>query len=219
MTRPRARRRGAQPTKTAKRAPEAPAAGDESPRERLLDAAERLLVTVGHDRITTRALGEEAGLNHGLVHYYYGSMEELFLAVLERFTARLIVRQRAMYAAEGPFLSKWRTAMDFLDQDLASGYPKVYFELQAMAWNRPAMRARLEALHGEWRKVLTEALTKALERYGMDASPARVAAWVALITTFNSGIFIERLGGVKHGHAELLEMIDEWLRSLEKRVR
>ena len=45
----------------------------------LLDAAERLLVesAVG---ITTRRLAEEAGVNHGLVHYYFGSMDEVFVA-------------------------------------------------------------------------------------------------------------------------------------------
>ena len=64
--------------------------------EAFLDAAERLLVSVGHAGISTRALAEEAGANHGLVHYYFGSMENLLVRVLERFTDRLIARQRAM---------------------------------------------------------------------------------------------------------------------------
>ena len=49
----------------------------------LLDAAERLLVEVGWAQVTTRRLAQEAGLNHGLVHYYFGSMEEVFIQVLE----------------------------------------------------------------------------------------------------------------------------------------
>src|SRR5262245_997295 len=67
--------------------------------EALLDATERLLVEQGHAAITTRRLAKEAKVNHGLVHYYFGSMEEVMVQVLERFTARLIERQRAMYAA------------------------------------------------------------------------------------------------------------------------
>ena len=62
--------------------------------EAFLDAAERLLVEVGHAGITTRRLAREASANHGLVHYYFGSMEEVFLQVLERFTDRLIERAR-----------------------------------------------------------------------------------------------------------------------------
>ena len=43
--------------------------------------------------ITTRKLALEAGANHGLVHYYFGSMEELLIRVFERFTDRILVRR------------------------------------------------------------------------------------------------------------------------------
>src|SRR5215813_5251830 len=103
----------------------------------LLDAAERLLVDVGYSGITTRRLAEEAGVNHGLVHYYFGSIENVLVRTLERFTQQLIERQRAMYAADVPFIEKWRTAMAYLEEDIAAGYPKIWLELQALAWNRP----------------------------------------------------------------------------------
>src|SRR3954452_22763281 len=148
------------------------------PRTKLLDAAERLLVDVGHSAVTTRLVSKQAGLNQGLVHYYYGSMEELFLAVLERFTARLIVRQRAMYAADTTFLVKWRTAMGFLEEDLAAGYPKVLLELEAMGWNRPPMRKRIAAVINEWRTVLTEAFAPAMEHYGIADGPLGLEAMV-----------------------------------------
>ena len=79
--------------------------------EALLDAAERLLVDVGHAGITTRRLAEEAAVNHGLVHYYFGSVENLLVRALERFTERMIERQRELYASDQPFVEKWRTAM------------------------------------------------------------------------------------------------------------
>ena len=53
----------------------------------LLDAAERLLVEVGAAGLTTRQVAKAAGANHGLVHYYFGSVEQLLVRVLERFTA------------------------------------------------------------------------------------------------------------------------------------
>src|SRR3954465_12222952 len=99
--------------------------------EAFLDAAERLLVQTGHAGLTTRAVAQEAEANHGLVHYYFGSMENLLARVLERFTERLIVRQRVMYAAdEVPFIEKWRAAMRYLDADRE--YQKVWYELQAL---------------------------------------------------------------------------------------
>ena len=110
-------------------------------RTAFLDAAERILIEEGQRGISTRRLAREAGLNHGLVHYYFGTVENLMLAVFERFTDRLAERQRAMYAAEVPFRDKWRTAMGFMDEDLAAGYPKIWAELQVAAMNDAGARA------------------------------------------------------------------------------
>src|SRR5918995_6969710 len=111
MTKALSHSRARRPVTTARSAPRAAA------EQAFLDAAERLLVEAGHGAITTRRLAEEAGANHGLVHYYFGSMENLLVRVLERFTERLIARQRAMYASEIPFLERWRTAMLYLFGD------------------------------------------------------------------------------------------------------
>jgi AcrR family transcriptional regulator len=178
-----------------------------------LDAAERLLVSVGHAGITTRGLAEEAGANHGLVHYYFGSMENLLARVLERFTDRIIERQRTMYAARDvPFIEKWRTAMRYLDADRE--YQKVWFELQALAWNRPELRERVAHVDTAWREVLSEALAEPRERYGIDMP---LVALVALVVTFNEGIIFERLSGIETGQAELLEWIDGWIQERDER--
>src|SRR5215213_945323 len=124
--------------------------------EALLDAAERLLRDRGHAAITTRALAEAAGVNHGLVHYYFGSNENLLLATLERFTQRLIARQRELYDSDLPFVEKWRIAMRYLVSEDVT-YQKVWLELQALAWNNHPIRARLAQVNDEWRAVLTEA--------------------------------------------------------------
>jgi AcrR family transcriptional regulator len=179
--------------------------------EALLDAAERLLVDVGYSGITTRRLAEEAGVNHGLVHYYFGSIENLLARVLERFTDRLIARQRAMYAAGVPFIEKWRTAMRYLDEDRP--YQKIWYELQALAWNRPELRERVDHVNDEWRSVLTEALDEPRERYGIEMP---LDALVSLVVTFNEGIILERLSGIETGHGELLQWIDSWLESKER---
>src|SRR5437868_15482573 len=105
----------------------------------LLDASERLLVDLGYAGITTRRLAEEAGVNHGLVRYYFGSIEHVLVRTLERFTDRLIARQRAMYASpDVPFIDTWRTAMRYLVADDVT-YEKGCDELQATGWNRPEL--------------------------------------------------------------------------------
>jgi AcrR family transcriptional regulator len=174
----------------------------------LLTAAESLLVEVGYAGITVRRLAERAGVNHGLVHYYFGSMQELLLRVLERFTDGLVERQRAMYAADVPFIEKWRQAMRFLDEDTGSGYQKIWLELQAMGWNDPVVRERLQSVHRRWVDVLRPAFAAGLDELGIDPELYPTGAVVALVVTFNLGIMIERLSGVDSGHAQLLAMID-----------
>jgi len=175
--------------------------------EALMDAAERLLAEVGYAGITTRRLAEEAGLNHGLVHYYFGSNENLLVHALERFTGRLIARQRELYAADLPFAEKWRTAMHYLISEDVS-YQKIWLELQALAWNNPDIGARLARVNAEWRAVLTEAFDQPRRERGIEMP---LEALVSLVMTFNLGIIIERLGGIETGHRELLDWIDQWM--------
>jgi AcrR family transcriptional regulator len=175
--------------------------------EALMDAAERLLAEVGYAGITTRRLAEEAGLNHGLVHYYFGSNENLLVHALERFTGRLIARQRELYAADLPFADKWRTAMHYLISEDVS-YQKIWLELQALAWNNPDIGARLARVNAEWRAVLTEAFDQPRRERGIGMP---LEALVSLVMTFNLGVIIERLGGIETGHRELLDWIDQWM--------
>ena len=188
-------------TETASTTPRAAA------EEALLDAAERLLVDVGHAGITTRRLAEEAGVNHGLVHYYFGSNENLMVRALERFTERLIARQQELYAADVPFIEKWRTAMRYLISEDVT-YEKVWLELQALAWNQPELREHLARVNGQWRAVLTEAFERPHRELGIRMP---LDALVSLVVTFNFGIMVERLSGITTGHAELLEWIDQFL--------
>ena len=181
-----------------------------------LDAAERLLIKEGAAGVSTRQLAREAGHNHGLVHYYFGSVDELLLQALERFTNRVVDRQRAMYASDAPFAQKWRAAMSYIEEDLAAGYPKVWAELEALAWNRPALRQRLRTVSDRWRSLLRDALAEAIQEYGLDGERFSAEAWAALVMQFNKGLLFERLLGFDRGHAELLAAIDRWLASLEE---
>ena len=185
--------------------------------EAFLDAAERLLVDVGHAGISTRRLAAEAGANQGLVHYYFGSIDELLVQVLERFTERLVARQREMYAAEAPFIEKWRQAWRFQQDDLEAGYSKIWMELQALSWSRPSLRPGVARVNAEWRSVLREAFERAAREYGVPEDEFPIEALVALTMTLGQGYAIERLEGIDQGHTELLDWIERRLELLEKR--
>ena len=180
-----------------------------TPEERLLDAAERLLVSVGYARITTRRLADEAGVNHGLVHYYFGSNDNLLVQALERFTERLIARQSDLYASDLPFVEKWRTAMRFLTRATSA--------TRRSGSNCKRSDGTILTCGNGWQGSTTNGgrcLPTAFETPHRELGiPIPLDAVVALVMTFNMGLIVERLGGVETGHKELLEWIDRWLSS------
>ena len=179
-------------------------------RPALLDAAERVILRGGYPAATNRAVAAEAGLNHGLVRYHFGSIENLLVETLRRLTGLLYERQRALYESDRPFLDKWREAMAHLvgtDED----YGRLWLELQAMSWTRPDMRVLVGEVNEGWRAVLRDALGQALIELDIDADRFPTEAMVTLVMTFNLGVQVERAGGVTTGHLDLLEMIDRFL--------
>jgi hypothetical protein len=116
-------------------------------------------------------------------------------------------------------VEKWKTAMGFLESDLAAGYPKIWLELQALGWNRPDIAERVAQVNREWRAVLTDAFDRMMGEYGLDREQFPLAGMVSLVMTFNEGIMLERLSGISAGHRDLLEMVGRWLESLEEAKR
>lgn len=53
-------------------------------KEKLLDAAERCLLEKGSHAASVKAIASMAGVNHGLVHHYFGSKEGLFIELLNK---------------------------------------------------------------------------------------------------------------------------------------
>ncbi|MFD0068512.1 TetR/AcrR family transcriptional regulator [Streptomyces sp. NPDC056690] len=52
-------------------------------RTRLLDAAERLFLEHGYERVSVRAVNAAAGMNPAALHYHFGSKEGLVVALLQ----------------------------------------------------------------------------------------------------------------------------------------
>jgi AcrR family transcriptional regulator len=182
----------------------------------LLDAAENLLYEVGYAGVTTRAVAEAAGVNPGLVHYYFGSMEELLSQTLERFVDQLADALEALY--DDPALSfadKWRLGARFWVDEPTSRFPKILMELLAMGWNMPALRTRLTEVHARFRRIFERHFGQALRDYGLDERAFPLEVVVAAVTSFQLGLIVEGLSGVESGHQALLDWIQRWVDDLE----
>jgi AcrR family transcriptional regulator len=56
--------------------------GPDAVRTALVDAAAELFAERGPDRVSVKEIAAAAGVNHGLVHHYFGSKDALLTAVL-----------------------------------------------------------------------------------------------------------------------------------------
>lgn len=73
-------------------------ASDHAPdtRDQLLAAADRLFAEHGATGVSLRELASEAGVTSAMVHYYFGSKDGLYDAMLERTFERVIERVNAL---------------------------------------------------------------------------------------------------------------------------
>lgn len=185
--------------------------------ERILEAAFRRLHQDGYARLSTRDIAAEAGVNHALIHYYFGTKDKLVVAALDEANRRLLERQRRMYDAPGGFAEKWAQAVGFYDQDLASGFVRVQMELWAASLSNLELRREFLPRIMAWRRIIQGSVREALAHYRLDLpfSAEAIACW---ITDFWIGMEFEMLLGIDEEeghHREALQAMQQLLETLD----
>src|ERR1700694_1678741 len=183
------------------------AARGEATRERVLAAARDVLLDRGFAQTSTRAVAERAEVQLSLVHYHFGSKQHLLVEVLERENEMLLERQRALCAAPGSLAEKWRTACEFLDHDLRSGYVRVLWELWAAGLSDETLAARWRAAMAGWRTLLESVAAAGVATIDVDP-PLSPKGLATLVTNVFQGIEIELLAGVTEEEARHREVLD-----------
>ncbi len=191
----------------------------QSTRDLLLAAAGDLLGQEGYAATSTRAVADRAGMRLSLVHYHFGSKRGLLLAVLEDLTERLLDRQRAMFSDERSFAEQWRTACDYLREDIHSGYVRILWELWAAGLADPELAECWRATQRSWRELIEARLERLQAEDGVEL-PMRPRALAALIGSLFEGAEVEILAGVSEDetpHLEALEACAELIARAERR--
>ena len=62
----------------------------EETKQKILDGARKSLIKEGHRRSTIKVIADYAGVNHGLVHHYFGSKEELMVALIQHQSQQVL---------------------------------------------------------------------------------------------------------------------------------
>ncbi len=182
--------------------------------ERILQAAYRRLAADGYAHLNMRDIAAEAEVNHALIHYYFGTKDQLVIAVLDAANRRLIERQMQMYETPGDFAAKWAQARAFYEEDLASGFVRVQMEMWAASLSNEGLRENFVPRFMEWRRVIEQAVRDALAHYQLElpVSPEALATWIG---DFWVGMEFEMLLGISEKQAHHQEALDALQQLLE----
>ncbi len=175
---------------------------DSKTRAQLLDAAELLLLEEGYASVTSRRVAARAGLKPQLVHYYFRTMDELFLEVFRRRADENVARVERAIATDGSLRALWR-----LNADPRGA--RFNIEFVALANHRKAIRTEIARYAERYRAAQLEAVTTALRAIGVtdDELPPVVALLV--ITGLTQVLALEDALGVTAGHDTTRSFIDQ----------
>src|SRR5690349_4596291 len=174
----------------------------------LLDAAEQLLLEEGYAAVTSRRLAERAGLKPQLVHYYFRTMEDLFLEVFRRRAEEGLRVLATALASPQPLWALWR----FSTQPEAT---RLTMEFMGLANHRKALRAEIVYYAERFRQEQNTAIAEALRRHGIHATEVPPVVWTVFATSVSQAMVVERALGISTGHAETFAFCEQWLRRLE----
>jgi AcrR family transcriptional regulator len=185
-------------------------------RTRILEAALTVLARDGFAALTARSIAAEAGTNLALLNYYFGTKEQLLLAVFDTLDQQRLDRQREMYANPSEPLSvKWRRAIAYYKEDLADGYVRILQELTAYGFSNHVISARVHERMNEWRELLADVSATYLPQLGITTDPTLAASAVASLWY---GMEVQHLIGLTEQEGryfEVLDSIGNWLEQRE----
>lgn len=187
-------------------------AEDSKTRAQLVEAAEQLLLEEGYAAVTSRRVAARAGLKPQLVHYYFRTMDDLFIEVFRRNAEANLARFERAIAEDGSLANLWR-----LNADTRGA--RFTFEFFALANHRKAIRTEIARYADRFRAAQVEAMTAALARRGISADQVPPIVALLTMTGIAQVLALEDALGVTAGHDTTIDFVERTIAQLEGRPR
>lgn len=178
---------------------------DTGTRDKLLDATADIMLDEGYAAATSRRVAERVGVQRAVVYYYFPTMDDLYLAVLQRGTDASQAAQRSALTSDKPLHAMWDLTID------PRGV-RLLMEFIALGNHREVIRAELAAGAERFRETQVTALTLLLREHDA-AIPAEVVS--VLIASVGRMLTIERALGITTGHDATVELVGDYLQRFE----
>lgn len=179
-------------------------------REAILDATEALMIEEGYAAVTSRRVAERAGQKSKLVHYYFATMDDLFVALYERAEKQFLARHRQAVTSPHPLRALW-------DLSIHPQRTRLAQEFIALSNHRDSIRKITARVLEQMHALNTSFIAKYLEECGVDLEEFPPVVLSQIISGLSRALINETSLGVSPGHAEVRACAERWLARLEKR--
>jgi len=184
-------------------------ADDGGTRRRLLDATAQIMHDEGYAAATSRRVAAKAGIRQPLVHYYFPTMDDLFLAVLRAGADVALDQMRAALTDNNPLRALWVLNSDPRRSVLNT-------EFMALANHRKAIGVELRAYAERVRDMETAAVTLVLRAHRVDLNAYPPVVISMLIAQIARSLCNEDAVGVTLGHDEMRRFVERQIDALAK---
>jgi AcrR family transcriptional regulator len=161
----------------------------------------------GYAAATSRRVAAKAGVRPALVHYYFPSMDDLFLAVLRDGAETNLERQRQAIADHEPLHALWRVN--------STHGARLFMEFMALANHRKEIRSEIVAYAERFGDIDETAVALAMRAHGVDVEAFPPVVMSMIVTSLARILLLERGLGITRGHAEAEAFIQRYLERFE----
>lgn len=178
----------------------------------LIEAAVAVIREEGYGALSAKRLAEKVGLKRQIIHYYFGTTDELLLAVVRHYGEAGLNRFSEAFARRDPLRVIWET-----DPDSSA----TTFAFMAMATHNPAVRGEMRKYLDAMRELQIKAIARHFADLGVrpEITPRTLA--IALQSIAQSLAAEEALGATV-GHAHTRRQVEQAMVALsspKKRAR
>jgi AcrR family transcriptional regulator len=181
---------------------------DSDIRARLLATAIGIVEAEGCNALTMGRLARSVGLTRPSVHYYFGTIEDVFVEILR--TRHEEVRQRTLRGLDDNDailreIWNFRRAAD-----------AVTLEFMAMALRSEKIREELSKATDELLTIAAQGIAAYADRKGI-ALPVPAIAMATILRALSYNVAMGKVMGATAGQQETIAAVEAWLSDLEQR--
>lgn len=163
-------------------------------RTRLVRAGREILMSEGLHALTARRVAAAVGLKRQIVHYYFATMTDLVVEIIERQN-RVLAKNVANAADKEDPVS----IMADMSENIA--FTVVFLELLAYGLRHEPVGNSIRDAFVEIRRTLEVAIDRSFARRGLRPAVSPAAALV-IVNAIGQALALERRYGLRDGHDE-----------------